>query len=85
MDEVAVSTNHEPKDFETYGFGLKVFGSYKLKTNSIDGDIDMICIVPDYFSKEKHFFGMLTNLMRQQEKIRDIFPIRTQSAIQPMQ
>ena len=32
-------------------YGLKIFGSYSLKANSFDGDIDMICIVPESFSR----------------------------------
>lgn len=40
-------------------YGLKIFGSYSLRANSFDADIDMICIVPEHFSREKHFFGYL--------------------------
>jgi len=45
-------------------YGLKIFGSYSLKANSFDGDIDMICIVPESFSREKHFFGSLAKKLK---------------------
>lgn len=59
MVEVSKLTGNEVIDYHSYGYGLRVFGSYRLKTNSFDGDIDMICVVPEYFSREKHFFVLL--------------------------
>jgi poly(A) polymerase Pap1 len=46
MRDMANITKHPDFDFEKLGYGLKVFGSYRLKTNSYDGDIDMLVIVP---------------------------------------
>jgi poly(A) polymerase Pap1 len=66
----------QPDNFKGLGYGLKVFGSYRLKTNSHDGDIDMLCIVPEYFSREKHFFVQLAGYLRKHEHIQEIFAIR---------
>ena len=57
-------------------YGLKIFGSYSLKAHSFDGDIDMICIVPEFFTREKHFFGMLARKLRGNENVKELFPIR---------
>lgn len=46
------------------GYGLKIFGSFSLKTNSFDGDIDMICVVPEFFSRERHFYSLLTSQLK---------------------
>mgnify|MGYP001017073198 FL=1 len=64
MVDVAKSTKNEVINFEEIGYGMRVFGSFRLKTNSYDGDIDMLCIVPEYFSREQHFFKQLANDFR---------------------
>lgn len=46
------------------GYGMKIFGSYSLKASSYDGDIDVICIVPEFFSREKHFYGGLARKLK---------------------
>lgn len=51
MINIAESTHNEVYDFESIGYGMKIFGSFKLKVNSYDGDIDILCVVPDYFSR----------------------------------
>lgn len=68
MNKVLLSIIVEDKDKDIdyeqllqLGYGLKIFGSFSLRTNSIDGDIDMICIVPDFVSREKHFYAILTD------------------------
>lgn len=77
MEDVRIMCGGEGdrQDWKEWGYGLKVFGSYKLKTNSCDGDIDMICIVPEYFSREKHFFTLLAEQFRKNAAIHDIFAI----------
>lgn len=75
MHDVAENCE-QPDNFKQLSYGLKVFGSYRLKTNSHDGDIDMLCIVPEYFSREKHFFAQLTGYFRKHEHIQEIFSIR---------
>jgi poly(A) polymerase Pap1 len=47
-----------------------------LKTNSFDGDIDMICIVPDTFTREKHFYGLLAQVLKNNPNVNEFFPIR---------
>jgi poly(A) polymerase len=51
MADIATTTKHPNFDFAELGYGLKVFGSYRLKTNSYDGDIDMLCIVPEFINR----------------------------------
>lgn len=46
MVDVAKATHNEVIDFVERGYGMKVFGSFRLKTNSYDGDIDILCVVP---------------------------------------
>lgn len=36
----------------------------------------MICIVPEQFSREKHFFGYLATKLKSNEHVRELFPIR---------
>ena len=36
----------------------------------------MICIVPENFSREKHFFGILVNILNDNPNVKEIFPIR---------
>jgi len=76
MHDVTKSCD-QSDNFKGLGYGLKVFGSYRLKTNSHDGDIDMLCIVPEFFSREKHFFAQLAGYFRKHEHIQEIFAIRT--------
>ena len=76
MEGVAESTKNDPSLFAEAGYGLKVFGSYRLRTNSYDGDIDMICLVPEYFSRETHFFKQLAGLFRSTPDTSEVFAIR---------
>lgn len=84
MKDIAKNTKQGEFDFEEHGYGLKVFGSYCLKTNSFDGDIDMVCIVPEFINRERHFFVILTNYFRRHEHIREVYTIRKRSLTQPM-
>ena len=76
MGDVARTTNNDVFDFEEIGYGLKVFGSFRLKTNSYDGDIDLLCVVPEYFIRELHFFKQLANELRKYKHFQEIFTIR---------
>jgi poly(A) polymerase Pap1 len=59
------------------GYGLRIFGSYSLKTNSFDADIDMISVVPEFFSREKHFNNILTEELKKHPFVKEVFAIRT--------
>jgi poly(A) polymerase Pap1 len=83
MKEVAGATNNTAGGLEEVGYGLKVFGSFWLKTNSYDGDIDVLCVVPEYFSREQHFFKQLANEFRKYEHFKEIVSIRTLCPSQP--
>ena len=36
----------------------------------------MICIVPENFSREKHFFGLLVDRLKDNPNVSQLFPIR---------
>jgi poly(A) polymerase Pap1 len=84
MEDVAKATKNNVIDFEEVGYGMKVFGSFRLKTNSYDGDIDILCVVPEYFSREQHFFKQLANEFRKYQHFKEIFSIRNHHLIQLM-
>ena len=70
LADIAKLTKHPEFDFEEFGYGLKVFGSYRLKTNSYDGDIDMLIIVPEFINRERHFFVTLAGYFRKHENLK---------------
>lgn len=72
--EVLVDISFE--ELKEMGYGLKIFGSFSLKTNSIDADVDMICVVPEFFSREKHFYHMLTEELKKHSNIKEIYAVR---------
>ncbi|EGR27268.1 nuclear poly polymerase npap nucleotidyltransferase protein binding, putative [Ichthyophthirius multifiliis] len=62
-------------DFK-YNGDLLIFGSYKLKVNQKNSDIDAVCFVPSFVECKKHFFGDLFHILSQKKEVEDIFSIQ---------
>lgn len=58
-------------------FGIRIFGSYSLRVNRYDGDIDMLCLTPESFSRDTHFYKYLVEILKKNKNVRDLVPIRT--------
>ena len=54
---------------------LYTFGSYRLKVDTRDGDIDTICVVPNFIDRETHFFKKLYNILKSHPSVNEITPI----------
>ena len=46
------------------GGELLVYGSYRLKVNAYDSDIDTVAVVPNFIDREVHFFGDLVSMLK---------------------
>ncbi|KAI7868599.1 Poly(A) polymerase central domain-containing protein [Spinellus fusiger] len=50
---------------------IRTFGSYRLGVHAADADIDAVCIVPKYVTRE-HFFEEWYTMLRNQQAVKDI-------------
>lgn len=64
------------------------FGSYKLGVSSPKGDVDAIILVPIYVDWEKHFFGLLFDILSEYSKnnqnIKNLQAVNTQTSVTPL-
>ena len=54
---------------------LLIFGSFRMQVNHKESDLDTICIVPSFVSRDAHFFGLLLQTLKSHAKVSDIYPI----------
>ena len=54
-----------------------VFGSYVLELNSNDSDVDVICVVPNFINREKHFFEDLAAKFEAHPAVKNLSKITT--------
>ena len=54
---------------------LFTFGSYRLNVISNESDIDTICVVPKFFTREEHFFIDLVEKLRENPKVEELVPV----------
>lgn len=55
---------------------LLTFGSYMLQCYTKDSDIDTVCIVPNFIKRNEHFFGVLYDILSQNEKVKSLMVIK---------
>lgn len=55
--------------------GLHVFGSFRMQVNQKESDLDTVCIVPKYITRDEDFFNTLFNTLKESEKVTDLYPI----------
>lgn len=67
---------------------LLCYGSYKLGVSTPTGDMDTLVLTPKYVDREKHFFGLLYNILEQKakenENIKDLTSINYEHSITPL-
>lgn len=52
-----------------------LFGSFKMQVNHKDSDLDTVCIVPSFISRDEHFFGGLLTILKGFDKVREIYAV----------
>lgn len=53
----------------------KIFGSFRMEVNQKDSDLDTVCIVPRFVSRDDDFFGKLFTRLKSHEKVSEIYQI----------
>jgi poly(A) polymerase len=52
------------------------FGSYRLNVHSKSTDIDALVVAPRHIDRDKHFFGLLPNILRSQPETEFLIEVR---------
>lgn len=68
-----------PEEIPNYSARVLPFGSYVLDLNSNDSDVDVICVVPNFIDREKHFFGGLAEILEGKPGVKNLLRIPNSS------
>lgn len=60
------------EEMSNYTARVLLFGSYVLELNSNDSDVDVICVVPNFINREKHFFGDLAEMFENRPGVKNL-------------
>jgi len=52
------------------------YGSHRLEVNTIDGDVDALVLAPKFAERDKHFFGELPAILKEDSNVSDVQSIR---------
>lgn len=58
------------------GGKIFTFGSYRLGVHSPDTDIDALCVAPRHIDKSKHFFGELSEILKNHPSVSKLTEVR---------
>ena len=59
LQEIALNTKDSDGTSMSPSGNFYIFGSFRMEVNHKESDLDTICIVPQYVSRDEHFFGQL--------------------------
>ena len=54
------------------------FGSYRLGVHSPGTDIDALCVAPRDIERDKHFFGILPEFLRNSGGVKELIEVKFQ-------
>ena len=66
----------DPDVYKNWGGKIFEFGSYRLGVHSPGTDIDALCVVPRDIERDKHFFGVLPDILRNTEGVEELIEVR---------
>ena len=75
LQEIALNTKDSDGTSMSPSGNFYIFGSFRMEVNHKESDLDTICIVPQYVSRDEHFFGQLLISLKSHSKVTDIYPI----------
>jgi poly(A) polymerase len=52
------------------------FGSYRLGVHSPGTDIDALCVAPRHIDRDRHFFGILPEILRMDERVEKLVEVK---------
>lgn len=68
----------DQKDADTInnsGGKIFEFGSYRLGVHSPGTDIDALCVCPRHIDRDRHFFGILPDILRADERVEKLIEV----------
>lgn len=66
----------DPDVYKNWGGKIFEFGSYRLGVHSPGTDIDALCVAPRDIERDKHFFGVLPEILRNTEGVEELIEVR---------
>lgn len=66
----------DPDTINNSGGTIVEFGSYRLGVHSPGTDIDALCVAPRHIDRDRHFFGMLPDILRADERVSKLVEVR---------
>ena len=68
--------NQRQEVIENSGGKLFEFGSYRLGVHSPGTDIDALCLAPRHIDRDKHFFGILPDILRNTPGVEKLIEVK---------
>lgn len=68
--------NKDQDTINNSGGKIFEFGSYRLGVHSPGTDIDALCVAPRHIDRDRHFFGILPQILRADERVSSLVEVR---------
>lgn len=74
---IAIKVKKFPESLASrYGAKLYTFGSYRLNVTTNEADIDAVCVVPNFITRDDHFFVDLYEILKNTQRVNEIIPVK---------